>query len=54
MRATIMTKAGVPGPSWTVDDVAEGEALAQEHGYEVIDTVLAESGDWLLVVEDAA
>ena len=44
---------GKLGPVWTCDDVAEAIAIAEEHGYEVLDTIPSagesEAGTYLVV-----
>ena len=51
MDYTTMTVGGLKGPTWRCDDTAEAEALAAEHGYEVLDVVEAEGPDaYYLVV----
>lgn len=42
---------GKTGPTWTCDDAAEAIALAEEHGYEVLDTIPRSEGGTYLVVE---
>lgn len=49
MDYTTMTVGGIKGPTWRCDDLAEAEALAEEHGYDVLDVVEGE-GETLLVV----
>jgi hypothetical protein len=47
---TTVTEAGVTGPSWTCDDDAEAVALAEEHGFRVLDVTDAPDGGSYLVV----
>lgn len=46
----IMTTGGIPGPTWRCDDQAEAVALAEEHGYDVLDTVEGDIGGTFLIV----
>jgi hypothetical protein len=45
-----MTVGGIKGPTWYCDDVEEAEALAKEHGYDVLDVFMEDEGEWILVV----
>jgi len=49
---TTMTPGGIKGPTWRCDDVDEAIALAEEHGYKVLDTVEDADGGTLLVVAE--
>lgn len=45
-----MTTSGQLGPEWVCDDAEEAIAMAEEHGFEVLDTVeRAEGGTYLVV-----
>ncbi len=47
-----MTPSGLTGPEWVCDDLAEAEALAAEHGYDVLDvTERPDGGTYLVVAE---